>query len=112
MNKKTNTGKVSTEELQQMATYLENLLNRQLERLKKYDLDGAIKLAEEADDIAARLGDNGFLSGQELPDEQKRIRQLYREIGLVVASERDEVAEKLKAIRKGIKTLEAYSRNN
>ena len=56
MSNDANTGKVSTEEIQQMATYLENILTRQLERLKKYDLDGAIELAQQADDIAARLG--------------------------------------------------------
>ena len=97
------------ESYEQMVNYLENILTRQLERLKKYDLDGALALAEEANDLSMSIQSSGVLGREDFAEERERILGLYKEIGLIIASERAEVADKLKAIRKGIKTLEAYS---
>ena len=94
---------------EQMVNYLENVLTRQVEKLRKYDIDGALALAEEANDLALGIQESGILGREDFTEERGRIMSLYREIGLIIASERSEVAEKLKAIRKGIKTLEAYS---
>jgi len=88
--------------------YLENILVRHLERLRRYDLDGAMALAEEANSLAADIGGAGLLEKAEFAEERKRIRRLYTEIGLIIAAERQEVSEKLKAIRKGLKTLGVY----
>ena len=96
----------------QMISYLENILTRQLENLKKYDLDGALALAEEANDLAESIRNSGVLGRQEYSDERGRIQILYKEIGLTIASERADVADRLKVIREGIKTLEAYSNIN
>lgn len=100
---------VGEESYEQMVNYLENILTRQLEKLKKYDLDGALALAEEANDLAASIQNSGVLGREDFAEERERIQVLYREIGLIIASERAEVAGKLKTIRKGIKMLEAYS---
>ncbi len=40
-----------------------------------------------------------------------RIKKLYKDIGLIIASEREEVNQKLKLIRKGIKALDLYGKN-
>jgi hypothetical protein len=93
----------------QMVGYLENILMRHLSRLRSYDLDGAMLLAEESNDLALKIGDAGVLERPEFADERRRIFDLYNEIGLIIASEREEVANKLQSIRKGIKTLGAYS---
>ena len=93
----------------QMVGYLENILMRHLERLRNYDLDGAMLLAEEANGLALKIGDAEVLDRPEFAEDKNRILRLYNEIGLIIASEREEVAGKLKSIRKGIKTLGAYS---
>ena len=97
--------------LKQMADYLENLLVRQLERLRKYDLDGAVVLGEEVNEIADVLGREGMLKRPEHSEQSQRIKHLYKEISLIIASEREEVSGKLKVIRKGIKTLGVYGNN-
>ena len=93
----------------QMVDYLENVLRRQLEKLRKYDLEGAMNLAEEANDLAMGVKGAGVLGRPEFIEERERIQTLYKEIGLIIASERAEVAEKLQSIRKGMKILESYS---
>ncbi len=100
---------VSDDSYGQMVGYLENILMRHLERLRNYDLDGAMLLAEEANDLALKIGEAKVLERPEFTEDKNRILSLYNEIGLIIASERDEVAGKLKSIRKGIKTLGAYS---
>ena len=95
----------------QMVDYLENILNRQVERLRNYDLDGAMDIAEEANDIASAIGKAGLLDQPEYADQRWRIEKLYKNIGLTISAERDEVQDKLKQIRKGIKTLGLYGKN-
>lgn len=102
---------IAENSLKQMADYLENILIRQLEKLRKYDLDGAVVLAEEANEIAATLGREGMLKRPEHSDQRRKIEKLYKDIGLIIASEREEVSDKLKVIRKGIKTLGVYGGN-
>lgn len=92
----------------QMVSYLENILLRHLERLRNYDLDGSMILAEEANDLAMKIGSAGVLDRPEFAEDKERIMKLYNEIGLIIASERQEVAGKIQSIRKGIKTLGAY----
>ena len=49
----------------QMVDYLENVLRRQLEKLRKYDLEGAMNLAEEANDLAMGVKGAGVLGRPE-----------------------------------------------
>ena len=95
----------------QMVDYLEETLVRQLEKIRNYDLDGALLLAEEANELAMNIGSEGLLDNPEFTDERWRIKKLYKDIGLIIASEREEVSEKLKLIRKGIKALGFYGNN-
>ena len=95
----------------QITDYLEHILTRQLEKLRKYDLDGAMNLAHEVNDIAANVGKKAILDRPEYEAQRKRIHQLYKEIGLVIASERQEVSEKVRQIRKGLKALGHYREN-
>lgn len=93
----------------QMAAYVEDLLCRQIERLKTYDLDGAMRLAQEAQPLAETLTREKLLSAPELAGHKARIQGLYKELCLVIASQRQEVSDKLSQIRTGLKTLGTYA---
>jgi len=95
----------------QMTDYLENLLTRQLEKVRNYDLDGAMALAQEANNMAMNIGREKILDRPEFADERRRIHKLYKELGLIIASEREDVADKLRQIRKGMQALETYGDN-
>lgn len=100
---------IATDADAQLIAYLEDILSRQLERLRRYDLDGAFQLAEESGKVAEQVTGRRLLGQPQFQDQRERIQGLYREICLVIAAERDEVSEKLKKIREGIRTLSKYS---
>jgi len=104
-------GKLAENSYRQMVDYLENILMRQLERVRRYDLDGAMVLATEANDLAASIGREKILERPGYADERRRIKKLYKDLCLIIASERQEVGTKLKQIRKGIKALGVYGDN-
>jgi hypothetical protein len=91
------------------AAYLEELLSRQIDRLKQYDLDAAMGYAEESEPIAAELTRTGFLEQPGNAVARARVQSLYRELTLVIASQRQEVSDKLDQIRNGLKTLGTYA---
>ncbi|NLW83473.1 MAG: hypothetical protein GXY41_03565 [Phycisphaerae bacterium] len=91
------------------AAYLEELLGRQIERLKTYDLDAAVAMAEESEPVAAELMRTEYLKQPENSETKARIRSLYRELTLIIASQRQDVSDKLDQIRDGLKTLGTYA---
>lgn len=91
------------------AAYMEELLTRQIDRLKNYDLDAAIRYAEESEQVSAELTGSGILEQPENAAIKDRIQSLYRELCLVIASQRQEVSDKLSQIRNGLRTLGTYS---
>jgi hypothetical protein len=92
----------------QMIAYLADLLERQLERLRKYDLDGAVALAEESQKVSGQVATRGLLERPQYSREKQHIQGLYQDLCLVIAAERQEVGEKLKQIREGIRALARY----
>jgi hypothetical protein len=82
---------------------------RQIERLRQYDLDAAVAYAEQSEPAAAELMRTEFLEQPENAEIKGRIRSLYREVTLIIASQRQEVSDKLEQIRSGLKTLGTYA---
>ena len=105
------TGQLTDTGYRQMVSYLENILSRQIEKLRHYDLDGAMALAEDANRLAAIIGGEGVLQKPEFKDESWRLERLYKDLNLIISAERQEVQDKLRQIRQGIKTLGIYKEN-
>lgn len=100
---------LTDEQVIQMASYVEELLTRQIGRLKQYDLDGAMRLAQETQPFADKLSQGRELNRPGLEAQKNRVQGLYKELCLVIASQRQEVADKLGQIRTGLKTLGTYA---
>jgi len=92
------------------AAYMEELLTRQIDCLKNYDLDAAIRYAEESEQASAELTRSGILELPENAAIKDRIQSLYRELCLIIASQRQDVSDKLSQIRNGLRTLGTYAR--
>jgi|GEM_PF-679577 hypothetical protein len=93
----------------QLLGYLADLLERQLEKLRKYDLDGAVRLAEESQRVSEQVAREGLLERPCYASQKQKIQGLYQDVCLIIASQRQEVAEKLRQIREGIRTLARYA---
>ncbi len=105
LNTKTDTSALAEDDDRRMVEHLQDILMQHLEKLRDYDLDGAMPLAEEANRLSLKMGNMGLLDKTEFADERTRVDKLYAEIGLVITKERQEVAEKLKEIHDGLETL-------
>jgi len=92
-----------------MADYLEHLLTRQADRLRSYDIDGACAVAEETTSLAEELSRRRILDQPEFAEQRRKLQQLYRDICLTIADQRQEVADKLNQIHQGIKALGSYA---
>jgi len=92
-----------------MADFLETMLMRQADKLRSYDLDGASVIAEETTVIAEELGRLGILDRPEFADRKRRLEQVYKNICLIIADQRQEVADKMTQIRQGLKAVGGYA---
>lgn len=93
----------------QMAAYLEDLMNRQIQKLRQYELDAAMRIAEESQPISERIIQAAVLSRPGFEEQRDRIQGLYKELCLTIASQRHEVQDRLGQIRTGLRTLGAYA---
>lgn len=92
-----------------MTDFLENMLMRQADKLRSYDLDGATVIAEETTVIAEELNRLGILNRPDFAERKRRIEQIYRDICLIIADQRQEVSDKMTQIRQGIKAVGGYA---
>ncbi len=99
---------IAQQSFHDMVAYLENLLIRQIERVRQYDLDTALVLGEESHKLSMVISENKILDQPQFADEKFRLNRLYDDLGLIISTERKEVAEKLRQIREGIRALTAY----
>jgi hypothetical protein len=100
---------LSDEQAVQMIAYMEDLLTRQMQRLQQYNLDGAFELAEESQQIADRLSAQKVFARPGFASSQQRVQKLYKDVCLTIASQRQEVQDKLGHIRTGLNTLNTYA---
>ena len=100
---------LTDETARQMIAYLEDLMSRQIQKLQQYDLNAAMKIAEESQALSDRITQASVLSRPGFEEQRDRIQGLYKELCLVIASQRQEVSDKLGQIRTGLRTLGTYS---
>jgi hypothetical protein len=100
---------LADEDARQMVDYLEELMNRQIQKLRQYELEAAMKTAEESQPISERIIQASVLSRPGFEEQRDRIQKLYQELCLTIASQRQEVQDKLGQIRTGLRTLSKYA---
>ena len=95
----------------QTIDYLQDVIARQIEKVKSYDIDGAMKLGEEANSLAENINRQKLFDMPQFSNKRKEVDALYSNLGLVINSQRSEIAEKLRQIGKAKKTLGAYKKS-
>lgn len=92
-----------------MTDFLENMLMRQADKLRSYDLDGASVISEETTVIAEELARLGVLDRPDFADRKRRLEHIYKNICLIIADQRQEVSDKMTQIRQGLKAVGGYA---
>jgi hypothetical protein len=87
---------------------LVNLLEKQIELSRRGSLAALMRLTNEGEPLVARTAEDGLLDKPEHKAAKARLTGLYRELQLLLSAQQGEVAEQLKSVRKGKKTLSIY----
>lgn len=91
------------------AVALEEYLLRQMDCLRRYDLEGAVALAEQAQPLAEQVKDSKILRKTEYQHLSQRIETAYRQLLLMIATQQQEVEDKLGQIRDALKAFKVYA---
>jgi len=109
MKNKMTTEILMDKDARQMTAYLEDLMTRQIQKLRQYDLENAMRIAEESQLLSERILQTSVLSRPGFEEQRDRIQGLYKELCLTIASQRQEVQDRLGQIRTGLRTLGTYA---
>ncbi|MHC4987149.1 MAG: hypothetical protein ACYTFX_01455 [Planctomycetota bacterium] len=86
MQDNTTANALTDETARQMTAYLEELMDRQIQKLRQYDLEAAMKIAEESQQLSEQITQNAVLSRPGFEQQRDRIQKLYRELCLTIVS--------------------------
>jgi len=87
---------------------LEKLLARQLELARRGSFAGLEPLAGKGEELAAKITAAGLLEKPENKAGKERLEKLYRDLQLLLSTQKADESERLKSIRNGKKTLAVY----
>jgi hypothetical protein len=87
---------------------LAGILERQIEFTRHDDLEESEKLVSCSEQLAMKITAAGLLERPEYDDWRKRLAELYRNLELMLSTQKEAAAGQLKAINKGRRTLAMY----
>jgi len=87
---------------------LQQVLQEQIERIKKGDLGGVEALSDQAGELLTALQES-HTSEPNMPQEcYEPVIQLYQQLELMIAAERESVRMQLRKVSDGKKTIHTY----
>ncbi len=101
----------NTEKNTELLDELEKLLSDQVDSAKRGDLESVADLSGQVRPVADEISDRGTLEPTEFKERAERLGKLYRELLLVVSSEKDKAGRQLQQVREGRKAIGAYRGN-
>jgi len=95
----------------QLLNELGNLLNRQVELARRGGLGQLERLVGRCEPLVVKIKAAGLFEKPGYEQQSRRLVKLYHELQLMLSTQKNAVAEQLKSIRKGKRTLSAYRGN-
>jgi hypothetical protein len=99
---------MSNEEDIKLFNEIENLLKKEIELARRGSYAKVMELACECETLVARTAQAGLREKQENKTTIDHLAGLYNELQLLLSTQRTAVAEQLRTISKGKKTLAMY----
>jgi hypothetical protein len=87
---------------------LANILERQIELVRHDDIADMDELVGHSEQLAMKITAAGLLDMPQYDGWRERIAGLYRELQLMLSTQKEAVAGQLRSINKGRKTLAMY----
>ncbi|MHC4154339.1 MAG: hypothetical protein ACYST6_05390 [Planctomycetota bacterium] len=102
---------MSADEQIQLLEKLEALLERQIALAQEGNTGDVELLGRQADPLVGQIVSTGILGLPEFEDRRRKLHQLYDSLRLAVTAQKADVAERLRRIRAGRKTIGTYRSN-
>ena len=99
---------VNTDNDENLIDELHTLLKNQIQMLRNSKYQKFEKLIEQSNAIIAEITKNPSLLTPELKNRARQIDRLYREIELIIESEKSAVDKQLQKLTFGKRTIRAY----
>jgi hypothetical protein len=90
---------------------LANVLERQVEFTRHDYFEESEKLISQSEHLAVQITAAGLLDKPQYKGWRKRLTELYRDIELMLSTQKQAVAGRISAIDKGKKTLAVYRKS-
>jgi ribosomal protein S20 len=95
----------------QLLTELETNLKKQLEFARRGNMASVEEVAGQCQTLVEKIRSAGLIEKPEYKSQRQRIEKLYNDLMLLLSSQKTAVAEQLKSISRGRKTLATYRSN-
>ena len=95
----------------QLLTELESNLNKQLEFARRGNLASVEEAAGQCQTLVEKIKSAGLMEKPQYQSQRENIEMLYKELLLLLSSQKEAVTEQLKSISRGKKTLATYRSN-
>jgi hypothetical protein len=102
---------MNSEDETELVGELEKLLKRQIELARRGSISGLEPLAGKSEGLVAKITAAGLLEKPEHKAGKERLVKLYRDLQLLLSTQKADVAGQLKSIDKGKRTLSVYRGN-
>jgi len=87
---------------------LQQVLQEQIEQIPKGDLDGVEALSDQAGELLTALQENHASEPNMTQEHYEPVIQLYQQLELMIAAERESVRTQLRKVSDGKKTIHTY----
>ncbi|MHC4643712.1 MAG: hypothetical protein ACYS32_18880 [Planctomycetota bacterium] len=94
---------------------LQVLLKKQIDLARQGNIRGFEVLSKQADSLVGKIAQTGILSSANAAfdgqrrEQLERLRKLYEKLCLAITAQKADVSEKINQVRKGKRTMQAYS---
>lgn len=88
---------------------LQTLLEKQMRLVRKGNIRDIELLSEQASLLVEKIARTGVLELDEFKNRRRQLQKLYDSLCLAITAQKTETSEKLSRVRKGKRTLSAYS---
>jgi hypothetical protein len=95
----------------QLLKELGNLLDRQVELARRGSFGQLERLVGRCEPLVVKIKAAGLLERPDYKAQSRRVVKLYHDLQLMLSTQKNAVAEQLKSIRRGKRTLAAYRGN-
>ena len=90
---------------------LQNLLEKQIKLAHQGNISGLVQLSKKTETLVEKIVKTGACASPEFVDRRDKLEKLYKELYLIVTTQKVETHDKLSQVRKGKRLIRSYRSN-